>query len=68
MFDSRHIVIVTLRWDCDTSGTGERREAERGAGSSMFVCVGSFSVLLNCLTQYRSTSLCIYHNIWICNS
>ena len=36
--------------DSDTprvSGTGERREAERGARASLFVCVGSFSVLLN---------------------
>ena len=46
-------------------GTRERREAERGAGIgergaggggggalSLFVCVGSFSLLLNNLDQY----------------
>ena len=33
------------------SETGERREAERVGWSSLFVCVGSFSVLLNCLSQ-----------------
>ena len=40
--------IVTPSRD---SGTGERREAERGAWSSLFVCVGSFSLLLNRLRQ-----------------
>ena len=33
------------------SGTGERRELEWRAGSSLFVCVGSFSELLNSLSQ-----------------
>ena len=33
------------------SGTGERREAEREAWLCLFVCVGSFSVLLNRLSQ-----------------
>ena len=47
-------MIVTPTCDCDTprvSGTGERREAERGAWSRLLVCFGSFSVLLNCLSQ-----------------
>ena len=33
------------------SGTGERRELEWRAWSSLFVCVGSFSELLNSLSQ-----------------
>ena len=41
------------------SGTRERWEAERGAWS-FFVCVGSFSLLLNRLNQYWNTSLYIY--------
>ena len=53
--------FVTPPW---ASGTGERREAERGAWSCLFVCVGSFSLLLNYLTPNWSTSVDIYISHW----
>ena len=33
------------------SGIRERREAERGARLNLFVCVGRFCLLLNCLSH-----------------